>query len=112
VADIVSAGTYEGEGAALAAATLVRVSAPVPRQTVEAKVGASLQGRWQTISGETLEQWSGLDATREFGLLADVFGWLEQDQDWVNRTWRLTPAGRKAALLGLQLQARAPRHRV
>jgi hypothetical protein len=112
VADIFSPGTYEGEGAALAAAILVRASAAVPRPTVEAKVGASLKGRWRTASGESLEPWSGLDATREFALLADVFGWLEHDQDWQNRTWRLTPAGRKAALLGLQLQARSPRNRV
>jgi len=84
----------------------------VPRPTVEAKVAAGLRGRWRTVSGESVEQWSGLDATREFALLADVFGWLEHDQDWQNRTWRLTPAGRKAALLGLQLQARTPRNRV
>jgi hypothetical protein len=112
VADIFSAGTYEGEGAALAAAALVKANTSMPRASVEAKVSASLQGRWRTVSGETLEQWSGLDATREFGLLADVFGWLEKDDDWRRRVWRLTSPGRKAALMGLQIQARTPRNRV
>jgi hypothetical protein len=109
VADVFSAGTYEGEGAALAAATLLRANMPVPYPTVEAKVGAGLVGRWRTLTGEALEEWSGLDATREFGLLANVFGWIEQDDGGANRTWTLTAAGRQAALLGLQLQARAPR---
>jgi hypothetical protein len=109
VGDIFSARTYEGEGAALAAATLVKAHGPVPRLTVEARVGAGLRGRWRTVSGESLERWSGLDATREFGLLADVFGWLEQDEDWLNRTWKLTSPGRAAVLMGLQLQARTPR---
>jgi len=112
VADIFSAATYEGEGAALAAATLVNAGMPLPRRSVEAKVGAGLEGRWRTDSGEALEQWSGLDATRDFGQLADVFGWIEQDDDWQNRTWTLTSPGREAALLGLQLQARAPRNRI
>ena len=112
VADIFSAGTYEGEGAALAAATLVNAGRPLPRQTVEATVGAGLEGRWRTDSGEALDQWAGLDATRNFGLLADVFGWFEQDDDWQNRTWTLTPPGREAALLGLKLQAQSPRNRV
>jgi hypothetical protein len=112
VADIFSAGTYEGEGAALAAAALVKATMPVPRPAVEAKVGAGLRGRWRTASGEALEQWSGLDAARDFGLLAGVFGWLEPDDDWQNRTWTLTASGRQAALMGLQLQARSPRNRV
>jgi hypothetical protein len=110
VADIFSAGTYEGEGAALAAATLVEAKAPVPYPTVEAGVGAGLVGRWRTDTGEVLEHWSSLDATREFGLLSDVFGWIEQDHDGQNLTWALTSPGRQAALLGLQLQARAPRN--
>jgi len=112
VADIFSAGTYQGEGAALAAAVLVKATMPVPRPAVEVKVGAGLRGRWRTASGEALEQWSGLDATRDFGLLAGVFGWLEPDDDWQNRTWTLTASGRQAALMGLQLQARSPRNRV
>lgn len=111
VADIFAAGTYEGEGAALAAATLLRASAPVPRPTAEARVAACLQGRWRQVSGETPGQWSGLDATREFGLLADVFGWLEPGEDWQRLTWRLTPPGRQAALMGLQLQSRTSRKR-
>ena len=111
VADIFSARTYEGEGAALAAATLLRASLPMPRPTAEARVAAGLEGRWRQVSAEALEQWSGLDATREFGLLADVFGWLEPDDNWQNRTWRLTPAGRQAALMGLQLQSRSSRKR-
>jgi len=111
-ADIFSAATYEGEGAALAAATLVNASGPLPRRSVEIKVGAGLEGRWRTDSGEALEQWSGLDATRDFGLLADVFGWLERDDDWQNRTWTLTSPGRQAALLGLQLQAQSPRNHI
>ena len=108
VADTFSAGTYEGEGAALAAATLVRASHPLARSMVEAKVGGGLEGRWRTVSGESLDQWSGLDATHEFGLLAGVFGWVQQGGDGQNRTWQLTPPGRQAALLGLQLQARSP----
>jgi hypothetical protein len=112
VADVFAAGTYEGEGAALAAATLVRHSAPVPYPRVEATVGAGLKGRWRTVAGEAIEEWSGLDATREFGLLAEVFGWIEQNDDGAARTWALTTPGRRAALLGLQLQARAPRTRV
>jgi hypothetical protein len=43
VADIFSVGTYEGEGAALAAATLLRANAAVSCPTVEARVGAGLQ---------------------------------------------------------------------
>jgi hypothetical protein len=109
VADVFSAATYEGEGAALAAATLINARTPVPYPTVEAKVGAGLLGRWRTDSGEALEQWSSLDATREFGLLADVFGWIEQDEDRQSLTWELTSPGRQAALLGLQIQARTPR---
>jgi hypothetical protein len=112
VAEMFSAGTYEGEGAALAAATLVRANMPVAYPRVEATVGAGLVGRWRTASGEALEEWSGLDPTHEFGLLADVFGWIEQDDDGQNRTWALTAPGRDAALLGLQLQARTPRNRV
>jgi hypothetical protein len=84
----------------------------VPYPRVEATVVAGLLGRWRTVSGERLEEWSGLDATQEFGLLADVFGWIVQDDDGQNRTWSLTPPGRQAALLGLQLQARTPRSRV
>lgn len=112
VADIFSAGTFEGEGAALAAATLLRTNMPVAYPRVEAIVDAGLVGRWRTASGESLEEWSGLDATREFGLLAEVFGWIEQDDDGQNRTWTLTAPGREAALLGLQLQSRTPRSRV
>ena len=112
VADIFTAGTYEGEGAALAAATLVNANRPVLRQTVEARVGAGLVGRWRTASGETLEQWSGFDAAREFGLLAGVFDWIEQDDEGQNRTWALTSSGRQAALMGLQFQARTPRNHV
>jgi hypothetical protein len=111
LADIFSAGTFEGEGAALAAAILVKANTPVPYPTLEARVSAGLVGRWRTVSGEALEEWSGLDATREFGLLADVFGWIERDDDGQNRTWTLTAHGREAALMGLQLQARAPRNR-
>jgi hypothetical protein len=112
VADLFSAGTYEGEGAVLAAAMLVRAGIPVPRPTVEAKVGAGLVGRWRAVSGETPEQWSGFDASREFGLLAIAFGWIEQDDDGHSRTWMLTSPGRQAALMGLQLQSRTPRKRV
>jgi hypothetical protein len=112
VADVFAAGTYEGEGAALAAAALVRANMQVPYPRVEATVGAGLLGRWRTASGEQLEAWSGLDATHEFGLLADVFGWIKQDDDGRCRTWTLTAPGREAALLGLQLQARTPRNRV
>lgn len=112
VADIFLSGTYEGEGAALAAATLVRANTQVPYPRVEASVGAGLLGRWRTLSGERLEEWSGLDATHEFGLLADVFGWIKQDDDGQFRTWTLTEPGREAALLGLQLQAHAPRNRL
>jgi hypothetical protein len=112
VTEIFSAVTYEGEGAALAAAALVNACSPLPRQMVEAKVGEGLEGRWRTDSGEALDQWAGLDATRDFGLLADVFGWFEQDDDWQNRTWTLTSPGREAVLLGLQLQAQSPRNRV
>jgi hypothetical protein len=112
VADIFSAGTYEGEGAALAAATLVRANMQVPYPRVEATVGAGLLGRWRTLSGERIEEWSSVDATHEFGLLADVFGWIEQDDDGRYRTWTLTTPGREAALLGLQLQARTPRNLV
>lgn len=112
LADIFSAGTYEGEGAALAAATLVRANMAVPYPRVEATVGAGLVGRWRTGSGAMIEEWSGLDATHEFGLLADVFGWIEQDDDGQNRTWALTSTGREAALLGLQLQARTPQNRI
>ena len=112
VADIFSASIYEGEGAALAAATLVKANMPVPYPTVEANVGAGMVGRWRSVSGEMLQQRSGLDAAREFGLLAEVFGWIEQNDDGQNRTWTLTPPGRQAALMGLQLQAWTPRNRV
>ena len=112
VADVFAAGTYEGEGAALAVATMVRANMQVPYPRVEATVGAGLLGRWRMASGEQLEAWSGLDATHEFGLLADVFGWIKQDDDGRYRTWALTAPGREAALLGLQLQARTPRNRV
>jgi hypothetical protein len=112
VADVFSAGTFEGEGAGLASAVLVKANTSVPRAVVEARVSAGLSGRWRTSSGESLEQWSGVDATREFGLLADVFGWLEQDGDWGSSTWRLTSPGRKAALTGLQIQSRTPRRHV
>jgi len=110
LADMFSARTYAGEGAALAAATLLKAGAPVPRPIVDSKVGAALVGRWRAASGKELDQWAGLEATRDFGLLAGVFGWIEQDDDWHNRTWMLTAAGRQAALMGLQLQAWAPRN--
>lgn len=111
IADIFATGRYEGEGAALAAATLVRATVPLPDDAVEAKVGAGLQGRWRTSSGDALDEWSGLYATREYRVLSEVFGWFEEDGDWQNRTLTLTPPGRQAALLGLQLQAQAPRNR-
>jgi len=114
VADIFSARTYEGEGAALAAAALVRAGKPVPRESLEAKVGAGLRGRWRTVSGEALEQSTGhhgVDATRDFAVLAGAFGWVEQDYDGQSLTWTLTSPGRKAALMGLQLQARTARTR-
>lgn len=111
ISDIFAAGTYGGEGAALAAATLVNASTPLPSKTVEADVGAGLEGRWCTVSGDALDEWSGLHATRDYRLLAGVFGWLEEGDDWLNRTWTLTSPGRQAALLGLQLQARTPRNR-
>jgi hypothetical protein len=112
VADIFAAGTYEGEGAALAAATLLRANMQIPYPRVEATVSAGMLGRWRMASGEELEAWSGLDATHEFGLLADVFGWINQEDDGRYRTWTLTRPGREAVLLGLQLQARNPRNRV
>ena len=111
LADIFSARTFEGEGAALAAAALVHAGGPLTRDSVETKVAAGLEDRWCTDSGGALDQWSGLDATRDFGLLAEVFGWIARDGDWQNRTWTLTSPGREAALLGLQLQARTPRNR-
>jgi hypothetical protein len=111
VADLFSVQTYQGEGAALAAATLLSAGRAVSRRSVEATVGAGLEGRWHTDSGGALDQCSGMDATRDFGVLADVFGWLEEDDDWQNRTWTLTSTGRLAALLGLQIQAQSPRHR-
>jgi len=111
IAGIFATGRYEGEGAAQAAATLVRPTAPLPDNTVEAKVGAGLQGRWRTASGDALDEWSGLYATREYRVFSEVFGWFEEDGDWQNRTLTLTPPGRQAALLGLQLQAQAPRNR-
>jgi hypothetical protein len=76
------------------------------------KVGAGLQGRWRTAAGDSLKGWSGLEATRDFGLLAGVFGWIEPGDDWQNRMWMLTRPGRQAALMGLQVQARTPRNRV
>lgn len=112
VADIFSAATYEGEGAALAAATMINAGTSLPRRSVEVTVGAGLEGRWCADYGEALEQWAGLDATREFALLAGVFGWLDEPQDSLNRSWRLTSPGRQAALLGLQLQAQSPRSRI
>lgn len=112
IADIFSANTFEGEGAALAAATLVNANLPLRRKGVEAKVRVGLEGRWNTSSGEPLGLLSGLQATRDFGRLADAFGWFEKDDDWQNRTWTLTSTGRAALLLGLQLQARSPRHRI
>jgi hypothetical protein len=108
VSSIFAAGTYGGEGAALAAAMLVNAGTSLPRKTLEARVGAGLEGRWRTVSGDALDEWSGLQATRDYRLLAGVFGWLEEGDDWYHRTWTLTPAGRHAALLGLQLQARTP----
>ena len=111
ISDVFAVGTYGGEGAALAAAMLVNAKATLSGKTVEAKVGAGLEGRWLTASGGALGQWSGLQATRDYRRLAGVFGWLEEGNDWQNRTWTLTPPGRQAALLGLQLQAQSPRNR-
>jgi len=45
-------------------------------------------------------------------LLAVVFGWLEKDGEWESNTWRLTSPGRKAAMMGLQIQSRTPRKHV
>ena len=56
------------------------------------------------------EQWPSSGASGNFGLLADIFGWIEHDDDGQNRTWTLTSPGRQAALMGLQLQARTPRN--
>jgi len=111
LSDIFSARTFEGEGAALAVAALVNAGGTLTRQSVETKVTAGLEDRWCTDSGGVLDQWSGLDATRDLGLLAEVFGWVTPDGDWQNPTWTLTSPGREAALLGLQLQARTPRNR-
>jgi hypothetical protein len=111
IAEIFRASSYEGEGAALAGATLVKAGTTVPRPTVQAKVGAALTGRWYTASGDTLGKYAGSHATRDFGLLAEVFGWIEHDDKWSNPTWTLTEPGREAVLMGLQLQARTPRNR-
>jgi hypothetical protein len=110
VAEVFSGGTCEGEGAAVAAATLVQARSPVPLSTVQAMVRAGLVGRWPTGEGETHEHRPSFDASRNFGLLAGVFGWIEYDDDGQNRTWMLTSSGRQAALMGLQLQARTPRN--
>ncbi|MDQ1537557.1 MAG: hypothetical protein QOE58_1950 [Actinomycetota bacterium] len=112
IAEVFSASSYEGEGAALAGATLVKSGMTVPRPTVEAKVGAALTGRWCTASGETLGNYAGSHATRDFGLVADVFGWIEHGDSWPTPTFTLTRPGREAVLMGLQLQARRPRDRV
>ena len=113
IADIFEANTFEGEGAALAAATLVNANVPLPRQGVQAKVRVGLDGRWSTSSGETLGPLSGVQATRDFSRLAYAFGWFEKDDDSLTRpTWKLTTTGRAALLIGLQIQARAPRHRI
>jgi hypothetical protein len=109
VAEVFSGGTCQGQGAAVAAATLVQARNPVPRSTVQAMVRAALVGRSPTGEGETHEQWPSFDASGNFGLLADVFGWTEHDDDGQNRTWMLTSSGRQAALMSLQLQARTPR---
>jgi len=111
ISDIFAAGRYEGEGAALAAASLINAGTQLPGNTVEAQVAAGLEGRWRTVSGDALDPRSGLHATRDYRLLAGVFGWIEEGNDWMNRTWTLTSSGRQAALLGLQLQARTPRDR-
>lgn len=111
VADIFAAETYEGEGAALAAATMLRSSTSLPRRALEASVGAGLEGRWQSEPGDGLGEWAVADAMRDFGVLGDVFGWLEHDDDWQNRLWALTSTGRLAGVLGLQIQAQSPRHR-
>jgi hypothetical protein len=112
VADIFAAETYEGEGAALTAATLLRTSTSLSRRALEARVAAGLEGRWHSEPGDGLDEWAVADAMRDFGVLADVFSWLEQDDDWQNRLWALTSAGRHAAVLGLQIQAQSPRHRL
>jgi hypothetical protein len=106
--DLFSARTYGGEGAALAAATLVSAGRPLPRQRVQATVGASLVGRWRTVSGKALDQRSGMEATHDFALLGGIFGWVDQDGARQKRTWALTSPGREAALMGLQIQARSP----
>ncbi len=110
VSDLFAAGTYGGEGAALAAAMLVDAGTPLSGKTLEARVGAGLEGRWSTASGDALDEWSSLHATRDYRLLAGVFGWIEEGNDWQRRTWTLTSTGRQAALLGLQLQSREPRN--
>jgi hypothetical protein len=111
LSDLFSARRYEGEGAALAAAMLLSAARPLSRRSVEATVGAALVGRWRTVSGRALDRPSGLDATRELGLLGGLFGWIDQDGDRQDPTWTLTPRGRQAALTGLQAQARTPHSR-
>jgi hypothetical protein len=112
LSDLFSGRTYGGEGAALAAATLVSAGRPLPRQTVQATVSASLVGRWRTVSGKALDQGSGVEASHDFALLGGIFGWIDQDGARQKRTWALTSPGRQAALMGLQIQARSPHNHV
>jgi hypothetical protein len=102
------------EASALAAAVLLRADGPVLRSELEERVTAAVQGRWvvQGGGGGPVDELSVSRALRDYFVVGEVLGWVVEAGEWGGgRTVAHTPFGRAGAVLGLQTQAWAPRHR-
>ena len=102
---------FEGDGAGLYAACLLRNDEPQDRQAIQTQVGDVVREKWQAGSGESLGQYAGLQATKDVQRLGSVFGWSVEEGPPMAPRIRLTDIGREAALGGLQTQAWGPRNR-
>ena len=92
----------------MAAATLVKASTSTPGKTLEATVGAGLEGRWRTVSAEALGEWCGMHATSDYRPLPGGFGWLEEANTRETRAWTMTAPRRKAGQHGVTPQTHSP----
>lgn len=113
---VVAADPFTGkdlraEASALAAAVLLRADRPMLRSELEGRVTAAVQGRWMVQGGGPVDEWSVSRALRDYLVVGEVLGWVVEAGEWGARTVGLTPLGRAGAVLGLQAQSWAPRHR-
>lgn len=95
---------------------LLAADGPVPPRDVQQQVAdAAAQMGWQTDHGDGgVTAPSAMDvhwATFDEVIVFEVFGLLDQQGDWGDRTWELTSAGRSMVAAVLARDATGPRDR-